>query len=197
VHTSSGPETDVSFTAERDHQDMVNGVLLVRHGEPDYEAVRRIGVGAAARNVAPLTAAGRLQAVECASALDVAVGRIIASPMTRTLQTAALMARALAVDLEVEVDLREWDSGTDGSAAAFAAAAAEYRRRRGVPTTASGAWESASHLRSRAAAAVERWRQVDAVVVLVTHAFVIEALTGIDGRTVGFCDVLPLGDRLS
>ena len=175
---------------------MANGVLLVRHGEPDYDAVHPIGVGAPARNVAPLTAAGRLQAVECARRLDVPVARIVASPMTRTLQTAALMARALSVDLEVEVDLREWDSGTHGSAAAFAAAAAEYRRCSGAPPPRAGAWESASRLRSRAIEAVERWRDADAVVVLVTHAFVMEALTGVDGRTVGFCDVLPLRGRL-
>lgn len=172
---------------------MEKRVLLVRHAEPDYEAVGRIGNGAAARNVAPLTADGRLQAVECAGRLG-PVTRIVTSPMTRTLQTASLMARALSVECEVEVDLREWDSGTDGSASAFAAAAAEYRRSGGAPPpTGSSAWESASHLRRRATAAVERWSGLEGVVVLVTHAFVIEALTGVDGRTVEFCDVVPLG----
>ena len=174
---------------------MVNGVLLVRHGEPDYEVVRPVGVGAVARDLAPLTAAGRLQAIGCAGGLDIEVTRVVASPMTRTLQTGALMARALGVELEVDVDLREWGSGTDGSAAAFAAAAAEYRHHRGTPPTGS-AWESASHLRSRATAAVERWREAEGVLVVVTHAFVIEALAGVDGRTVGFCDVLPLAGPL-
>jgi broad specificity phosphatase PhoE len=176
----------------------VNEVMLVRHAEPDYEAVRCIGLDSSARNVAPLSPVGRTQSLECATKLSgIRVARIVASPMTRTLQTAALLARALSVECQVEVDLREWGSGTDGSSAAFAAAAAEYRRHRGQrPTNSQSAWEPVQRLRSRALTAVERWRATEGAVVLVTHAFVIEALTGVDGRTVSFCDVLPLGSEL-
>lgn len=176
---------------------MANGVLLVRHGEPDYEAVRSMGPGSSARNVAPLSDVGRRQALDRGRHLDgVRPVRIVASPMTRTLQTAALIAQAASVECRVDVDLREWDSGTDGSPAAFETAAAAFRRAGGERVAGEpGAWESLHELRSRASAAVERWSSRDGVVVLVTHAFVIEALTGRDGRTIGFCEVASIEAR--
>lgn len=118
---------------------------------------------------------------------------MVSSPMTRTFQTAVLIAQELSLGVEIDVDLREWNSGTDGSEEAFLNAAAEYREARGEhPTDRGQTWETRSHLVARAAAVVARWRTGERVVVIVTHAFVVEALTGRDGRDVGYCDIAIL-----
>jgi len=85
-------------------------IIFLRHGEPDYAPVNArhfIGHG---RSLAPLTPSGIQQAIE-ASKDPVLSGceLIVSSPLTRALQTAAIIAGQTGLALTVEVDLREWE----------------------------------------------------------------------------------------
>ena len=83
-------------------------MLLVRHGQSEFNAVF------AASRVDPgirdprLTELGRRQAADSARALEgLNVRRLVASPYTRTLETAAIIAAALGVTVTVDPLVRE------------------------------------------------------------------------------------------
>lgn len=84
-------------------------IILIRHGEPDYEPCNKrkfIGQG---RDLAPLTERGKLQAEQVANnSILKNAELIIVSPYTRALQTAAIISRKTGIQIEVEVDLHEW-----------------------------------------------------------------------------------------
>src|SRR5437660_3829049 len=86
------------------------GVLyLVRHGETDWDLVNQRHLIGAANDRAPLTAVGVRQTLAAADDLRrMGIGLVLTSPMTRALQSAALLSRALNVPLAVEFDLHEW-----------------------------------------------------------------------------------------
>ena len=90
-------------------QDCPVTVLLMRHGEPDWGQVQDPRWRGAANDWAPLTPHGQVQAEQAADRL---AGQhptlVLSSPMTRALQTAAIVASRLDVPLAVELDLREW-----------------------------------------------------------------------------------------
>lgn len=84
-------------------------IVLVRHGEPNYQNVterRFIGHG---RDLAELTCDGIKQA-ETASKDDRLNGAelIVSSPYTRALQTAAIISKNTGLDIKIETDLHEW-----------------------------------------------------------------------------------------
>lgn len=84
-------------------------VYLMRHAETDWRQVNGRGWVGLANDFAPLTARGRRQAAEAASRvahLEPAV--LLTSPMTRALETAAILGRRLGLDPVVQLDLREW-----------------------------------------------------------------------------------------
>jgi len=86
-------------------------ILLVRHGETAANR-DRLALG---RADPPLTDTGLTQADALAAALrGTAMGRVVCSPLTRAQQTAAPIADALGVRVEVdqrlvEMDYGEWD----------------------------------------------------------------------------------------
>lgn len=85
-------------------------ILLARHGRTAYNDEGRFqGQGAV-----PLDAQGRAQAVELASAIVARgdVDRMVSSPLTRALETAAIVAAATGLAPEVEPRLAETDCGT-------------------------------------------------------------------------------------
>src|SRR4051794_3116079 len=83
-------------------------VYLVRHGETDWALVNGRRLIGAANDLAPLTSEGTSQILAAAERLrDERVGLLLASPMTRALQSAALLSRVLDVPLQVEFDLHE------------------------------------------------------------------------------------------
>ena len=81
---------------------------LVRHGESEANAERRF----AGRSDSPLTARGRAQAEQVADALDgIALDRIVATPLARSLDTALVVARRRRLPVDVVADLAEIDVG--------------------------------------------------------------------------------------
>ncbi len=83
-------------------------MLLVRHGQSEFNAaftLTRVDPGIPDP---PLTAIGHVQAATAADQLrDAGIRLIIASPYTRTLQTAAIIAQRLDLPIEIDARVRE------------------------------------------------------------------------------------------
>ncbi len=81
---------------------------FVRHGESEANAAHRFS----GRSDSPLTERGRRQADAVARALaDVPFDRIVATPLSRSLDTALVIARLRRMPVDVERDLIEIDVG--------------------------------------------------------------------------------------
>jgi probable phosphomutase (TIGR03848 family) len=86
----------------------VTTILLVRHGQTD--AVNRYIAGTAEGT--PLNREGRLQAERLAETLrDVPLAAVVASPLTRTRETAEPIARAHGLDIETVSAFAEFEFG--------------------------------------------------------------------------------------
>jgi probable phosphoglycerate mutase len=86
----------------------VTTILLVRHGETDWNSERR-WQGHADR---PLNDVGREQARELAEALaDRGIDVVYSSDLVRARETASIVADRLALPVEVDAGLREVDVG--------------------------------------------------------------------------------------
>jgi broad specificity phosphatase PhoE len=161
-------------------------VYLLRHGEADYQPVRERGWPGAAADLAPLSPAGVQQALRAAEKLSGAgATALVASPMTRALQTAAILAGRLGLPVSVEFDLREWlpDSTFSWrSVEEVRAAVSDFDAHGGEwPDGRPHAWEPLSHLRARCTAALQRaisGLPGHQVVIVVAHQMVIWSLTG-------------------
>ncbi len=166
---------------------------LVRHGEPDYEPVNSRGWPGAAADLSPLTPTGVEQAARAAAALDTAESKatyLVASPMTRALQTAAIIGHRLGLEVQVDFDLREWLCDDTFRWTHFDDVLAAYddlNRCGGEwPPGEVKAWEPLSAVRRRVVEAVRRHvDRCEGALVVVCHAVVIRSLTGED--------VVPLG----
>lgn len=169
-------------------------LYLVRHGEADYSPVTSRGWPGGASDLAPLTALGIEQAELAADALSGAgANYLLSSPMTRALQTAAIVGHRLALGVRVDFELREWlpdDTFGWTSHAEVKAAYAELLACGGEwPAGETRPWEPLSAVRARTLHALHRHSTAtDGPIVVVTHALVIEALTG-------FVDTPPGGTR--
>jgi broad specificity phosphatase PhoE len=83
-------------------------MLLVRHGQSEFNAaftLTRVDPGIPDPELTPT---GRRQAEAAAAALAThGVTRLVASPYTRTLQTASIIAEALGLPIEIDPRVRE------------------------------------------------------------------------------------------
>jgi broad specificity phosphatase PhoE len=87
----------------------VTRLLLVRHGETDWNAEGRLQ----GQTDRPLSDYGRRQALQLADELgSEEFEAIYSSDLTRTRQTAEVVGRRLALPVELDSDLREKDWGT-------------------------------------------------------------------------------------
>ncbi|HZX01719.1 histidine phosphatase family protein [Kribbella sp.] len=168
-------------------------ILLVRHGEADGTQLDSEGWWGPARDFAPLSARGVQQAKEAGRRLrDCGADRIIASPMTRALQTAALISAETQLPLTaVDVDLREWlpdNTLTWRSTEALAAAEERTRYDGSWPPGESRTWEPHTSVRRRALDALRR-HSTGTPFIAVCHSVVIETLTGTRG--IEHCGVHP------
>jgi len=159
-------------------------MILVRHGESEFNVVfsqNRVDPGI----VDPgLTATGRRQAREAAAALSgYDIGQVISSPYTRALETAAIIGDRLGLPIDVEPLVRErgyftCDIGTPASALRQAWPDHEFDHLDEI-------WwreeESEAELDNRSAAFRRRiaghpdWRRV----AIVAHWGFIKSLTGV------------------
>jgi broad specificity phosphatase PhoE len=170
--------------------------LLLRHGETDWPAVNAHGWPGAANDLAPLTPAGVDQAEEAAQEVaDPDISLVLSSPMTRAMQTAAIVAARLDLPLGVELDLREWlpDESFAWTQGEQVMAAYEDMLRCGGarPADHPYQWEPLDSVRSRARATLQRYRRRSTVLV-VTHEVFIHAVTG--HAQTATCGSRPLPD---
>lgn len=160
-------------------------VFLLRHGEPDGNQIDAEGWRGPARDWAPLTAKGIEQAKAAGRQLrQVGAHRIVASPMTRALQTASLVAAETHLPLTaVELDLREWlpDSSLSWRGLSdIQALSSDFEHCQGEwPPGETRLWEPLSSVRDRALNALRRQASGHSEpFIAVCHGIVIRALTG-------------------
>jgi broad specificity phosphatase PhoE len=156
---------------------------LVRHGLPDWERIVRLEWIGPAADLAPLTAVGIAQAEQAAEDLrNFGASRIVASPMTRALQTAGIISARTGLQLSVELELHEWFphkrlqwAGVEEVRLAYddmVAAGLDGRPREPFM------WESLGEVRARTLRALKRYAVEGARVIAVCHEVVIYSLTG-------------------
>jgi len=158
-------------------------VVLLRHGETAWDLVNAHGWPGAANDLAPLTARGARQAEEAAERLAVLdVARVLSSPMTRALQTAAVVGSRLGRPPQVELDLREWCPDLSWSWTTereVLAAYDDFLAHAGTrPDDHDLRWESLAEVRERALRVLGPYAAGGELVVAVCHEVLIHALTG-------------------
>ncbi len=183
----SSPARHGSWSSAR-QGDAATHLLLLRHGETPLTPERRFsGTGSSDPGLSDV---GRRQAEQAARAPALAAAEpvlILSSPLRRCRETAAVLAGALRLGVEVDEDLREMDFGVwEGLTFAeveerHAADLAAWKRSADVAPT--GSSETFADLQRRIAAAAARITRAhpDAAVLAVTHvtpvkAFVAQAL---------------------
>ena len=163
-------------------------LLLVRHGETDWNLERRYQ----GHLDSPLNDAGRAQAGAVAEELAAEpVDAVYSSDLGRARATAEVIAARLGLPVQDDPGLREVDVGSWAGLTRD-----EVAQRFGEGTTHDG--ESREEHRDRIVAAVRRIaaRHPDGCVVLVSHGGSIRALeravTGESPRVMGNCEVFRL-----
>lgn len=140
-------------------------VYLTRHGQTDWNVQRKV----CGRSEAQLTDLGREQAAQVGKrAAEAGVTVILASPMERTQETAAIIARQVEVPVQTEPLLIEQDFGTfEGRSMDDL----EYLRKRENILWHFPGGESPVQVMHRAYAVLEKVKErySDQTVLLVTH----------------------------
>lgn len=160
--------------------------ILVRHGEPTYEEVEKLGFKGHGFDLAPLTENGILEVKETIN--DKIFGNsdiLISSPYTRTMQTASIIANKYNLDINVEVLLHEWIPDLTGTyhtkeemVRNLRIARKEYGLKLEEPNLSySDDIEPLEEVKKRGIYVLEKYSNYNKVIV-VTHGMVINMLTG-------------------
>jgi len=152
-------------------------IILVRHGETDWNQARRIQGGGS--NI-PLNEMGRRQAESIALRLKPEkIQAVYSSPLQRALDTAQASARYHQLEVEVEAALREIEVGElEGLHVAEVGKRLDLFLTTGgqdeVPPRMPGG-ESLTEVQQRGWSAIQRLadKHADGVLVVVSHYFVI------------------------
>ena len=92
-----------------DRQGTKMKIIFVRHGEPDYRELEERSYTGFGIDLAPLSEKGRKQAQDlCQNPLFQSADLLVASGVTRALETASYLACATGLPLRVEPLLHEW-----------------------------------------------------------------------------------------
>lgn len=130
----------------------------------------------------PLSQKGITEIEQTAQRLrNTAATLVLASPMTRALQTAHILSRTLDLPLAVEFDLHEWLpdlTQSFDSLAEVVAASRDMEAHAGEwPEGETRTWEPLSSVRRRAEGVLRRYAHMEHVIV-ACHGTLISALTG-------------------
>lgn len=160
---------------------------LMRHGQPAFDAFADRPLIGGCHDWIPLSPRGIEQVQAQAHAWRQThacdpkpFDLILASPMTRALQSAAILSRILDLPLQVEFDLHEWLPDLTFRYESFApvqqAIADRNQCHNEWPPGQTRTWEPFSQVRKRALAVLERYTHHHGVLV-VCHHTLIQALT--------------------
>ena len=172
---------------------------LIRHGESRLDLAAGGNLKGAERgwsaHIIPLTEKGISQIENASKSLSTEDPQIIiSSPMSRALQSAAILSRILDLPLRVEFDLHEWICGWRDSMALVEETEAEMHELGGEwPSGETRDWEPMSSVRGRVGRVLEQYQTFQRVVV-VCHETVIFSLTG---KKMGFAEFVKLDSSLS
>lgn len=155
---------------------------FIRHGQADFlEANTKIYQGQG-YNMLTLSPLGKKQMEAAARDWRLKDAElIITSPFGRTLHSAAILSRALGLEIRVETDLHEWLA--DGVGYQFLPQEEANRRyqeltdSRGVPPEGRE-WESAARMRERVFGVLDQYRAYRRVIVCC-HGTVMEYALGV------------------
>lgn len=164
-------------------------IYLIRHGEPDYTAVKKAGYQGFGRELGGLSLAGIKQARQAAqNTLFDQIELLLVSPYPRALQTALELARNHHFPVRVELGLHEWLPDKNGTATDQTAAAAyQAYQQHGGQAAAGFAYETATELKARVTTAFQKYVGHYQKIACVTHGELISQLTGRDN--VQYCEV--------
>ena len=152
---------------------------LIRHAEPRYDEVVERGIYGMAFNFGKLTDNGVLQAHERGKDEVLKKSQIIlSSPYTRALQTAAIIASHLGLEVIVEHDLHEWMPDLNPNFDADGESAFEsYMAQNGQKDiNNSFDYETYDAIKKRMELVLLKYTQYEEVIV-VSHGIAISSLT--------------------
>lgn len=155
--------------------------LFVRHGQANYKPIddrKFIGHG---RALAPLTDLG-IHQLKTTSTDTRFTGSeiIISSPYTRALQSAAILSKALNLDIHVEVDLHEWIPDCVNyqykTSQDCIDLAIDFDKHNGIhPVGKDKVWETTDSMKKRLDGVLNRYKTYNKVIV-VCHGMIIRTL---------------------
>ncbi len=155
---------------------------LMRHGQADFGLADERRLRGAVRELVPLTELGRQQVharIEELRALRPEC--MLSSPLTRSLQSAAIVSLGLGQPLTVEFDLYEWIPDLTFTLDLQEASRAAFREAQSLggewPPGEQRDWEPYSSVRRRVGAVLERYLHLQRVLV-VCHSVVTIAMGG-------------------
>lgn len=162
---------------------------LIRHGEPDYEVVSKLGFYGFGRSFAPLSERGVKQADETAKdARLMGADLIICSPYTRALQTAAIISRVIDKEIIVEPELHEWivdKTNSITSSEEVAMLGKQFQEYKGVyPEGQEMRWETLSSLKTRIKCVADKYANYNKVII-VGHGMAFRVLKYIENIAPG------------
>lgn len=156
-------------------------IYAIRHGEATYEPCRDRGFIGHGLDLAPLTQNGIRQIQKTAKDARLLEAEILlASPYHRALHSAAIISKAIDLDIQVEMDLHEWmpdKSFQMSSHQEFLALLRDFDRNHGLhPAGTELKWESIRHMQQRVMAVFDRYVGKHNTIIAVCHGFVIRSL---------------------
>lgn len=174
---------------------MINNILLIRHGNPNYKdcliSQNKAGIPINLNN-AGLSTEG-IQ--NCKNVADVISSFkpevIISSPLTRALQTAIIFSHSGSYPLFIEKDLTEWLTNcsiTINGKDEYNRMLEEVTQHNGIyDKTCKYIWESFDELKNRAFNVISKYIKEYKKIVVVSHKMLIFQLTGV---STSFCEYI-------
>ena len=163
-------------------------IIFIRHGEPNYLELEERSYTGFGMDLAPLSKEGRQQAQDlCKNPLLQTADLLVASAVTRALETASYVSCATGLPLRVEPLLHEWqvyESGIDR----FEEARRLFLENNGELLPNSPVqYETAEEMRSRFLESMGKYRDYQTVVV-VTHRMLMRQF--VPDEKIDFCQVI-------
>lgn len=155
---------------------------LLRHGHANYDLADEKRFEGITRHLVPLTSRGLAQIGSIIDEMGSFHAEIIvSSPITRALQSAAILSRRLDLPLEVEFDLHEWIPDLTFTFDQESLIRNAYREMISLdgewPQNRPKNWEPLSCVRQRVKNVLRRYCSFSSLIV-VCHGVIITSLTG-------------------
>lgn len=167
-------------------------LIMIRHGEPNYNNVTErqfIGHG---RDLAELTSEGIQQAEKVSGDIRLQGAElIVSSPYTRALQTAAIISKNTGLNIQIETDLHEWlpDVTFQFNSDFYAIEASkECSKSEGIHTNdCKYDWEDLSHVADRAYNCLYKYLNYNKI-IMVSHGIVMRQFVFMN--KIPYCSIL-------